>query len=141
MTQPNPADLVRSASTSSTLWGVLLIILGMLAVGSPYVAAVAVNVAIAWLIVLAGMVHIIAAFYARSAGSLIWKIVVGAAYIVLGIYLIMQPVTAVASLTLLLSCLFLIEGIFAIVVFFQIRSIRGSSWILLDGAVTLVLGG
>ena len=140
MAQSSPAELVRSASTSSILWGVLLIILGLLAVGSPYVAAVAVNVAIAWLIVLAGVVHLIAAFYAGSPGSVIWKILVGLAYAALGVYLIMRPAIGVASLTLLLASLFLIEGVFAIVLFFQIRSIQGSSWMLVDGIITLVLG-
>jgi uncharacterized membrane protein HdeD (DUF308 family) len=139
MAQSSPAELARSASTSSILWGVLLIILGILAVGSPYVAAVAVNVAIAWLIVVAGVVHLIAAFYARSAGSLIWKILVGLAYAALGVYMIMKPAIGVASLTLLLSSLFLIEGVLAIVLFVQIRSIQGSSWILVDGVITLVL--
>jgi hypothetical protein len=38
------------------VWGVLLIIFGMVAIGWPFLAAVAVNVAIAWLIVLAGVV-------------------------------------------------------------------------------------
>ena len=40
------------------LWGVALLILGMLAVGSPFLAAVAVNAFIAWLLVLAGVVHL-----------------------------------------------------------------------------------
>jgi uncharacterized membrane protein HdeD (DUF308 family) len=140
MASPSSPNVVRQASTSSTLWGVLLIIFGMLAVGSPFVAAVAVNAAIAWLIALAGVVHLLVAFYARGAGSLIWKLLVGAAYVFLGVYLIMQPAIGVALLTLLLSSLFLIEGILHIVLFFQIRSVGGSSWILVDGIITLVLG-
>ena len=43
----NSSDLVRRASTLSILWGVSLICLGMLAVASPLIAAVAVNVLIA----------------------------------------------------------------------------------------------
>jgi uncharacterized membrane protein HdeD (DUF308 family) len=50
MAQGTPVDIVRQASTWSILWGVSLIIFGMLAVGSPYVAAVAVNALLAWLI-------------------------------------------------------------------------------------------
>jgi uncharacterized membrane protein HdeD (DUF308 family) len=54
MAQHSSSGIVRQASTWSIAWGVLLVIFGMLAVGSPFVAAVAVNVVIAWLIVLAG---------------------------------------------------------------------------------------
>ena len=56
MAEHSPVEIVRHASTLSILWGVLLIVFGILAVGSPFLAAVAVNVAIAWLIVLAGVV-------------------------------------------------------------------------------------
>lgn len=56
MADQSPADIVRHASTWSIVWGVLLIVFGMLAVGSPFVAAVAVSVVIAWLSILAGVV-------------------------------------------------------------------------------------
>lgn len=135
-----PVGVVRQASTLSVVWGVLLIVFGMLAVGSPFVAAVAVNVVVSWLIVLAGVVHLTLAFSAHSAGSVIWKLLVGLAYLCFGAYLIMHPVLAVASLTLLLASLFLIEGVLDIVLFFKMRSMRGSSWVLLDGVITLVLG-
>jgi len=141
MAQSTGADMVRQASTLSILWGVLLIICGMLAIGSPFLAAIAVNVLIAWLIVIAGVLHLIVAFHAHRAGSVIWKLLVGLAYIALGVYLILQPAIGVASLTLLLACLFLVEGVLNIVLYFQMRSLGGSGWMLVDGIITLVLGG
>jgi uncharacterized membrane protein HdeD (DUF308 family) len=140
MVQPAPAQIVRQASTWSIVWGVSLIILGMLAVGSPFVAAVAVNIFISWLLLLAGVVHVVLAFHAHGAGSLIWKLLVGVAYLVFGVYLIAHPVVAVATLTLLLGSLFLAEGVLNFVLFFRMRSTHGSSWILLDGLITLALG-
>jgi hypothetical protein len=60
-----------------------------------------------------------------------------------------RPVTAVipssaqvlsaASLALVLASLFLFEGIFDIAMFLRLRAIEGSSWVLLDGMVTLIL--
>jgi uncharacterized membrane protein HdeD (DUF308 family) len=140
MAQQNPSDIVRRASTLSILWGVLLIVLGVLAVGSPMIAAVAVNVVISWLIVLAGVVHLAVAFHRRELGSMIWRSLVGLAYVFFGVYLIAHPVIGVASLTLVLGSLFLIEGIFDIVLYFQARAIHGSSWMLIDGIITLLLG-
>ena len=120
--------------------GVLLVVLGVLAVGSPFVAAVAVNAVLAWLIVVAGVVHVILAFQAHRAGSLLWRLLVGLAYIFFGVYLIAHPALGVASLTLLLASLFLVEGVFDIALFFQVRSMHGSSWVLIDGIITLLLG-
>jgi uncharacterized membrane protein HdeD (DUF308 family) len=140
MAQNTPIEMVRHASTVSIAWGVLLIVLGMAAVASPFLAAVAVNVAVAWLIVLAGVVHLLLAFRAHGPGSMIWKLLVGIAYVCFGGYLIARPVLGVASLTLLLASLFLIEGILDIVLFVKMRPMQGSTWVLLDGIVSLLLG-
>lgn len=134
------SGLVRRASTLSILWGVLLICLGIFAVGSPMIAAVAVNVLIAWLIVFAGIVHLVVAFHSREAGSVIWRLLVGLAYIGVGVYAMARPALGVVSLTLLLAVLFLVEGIFNIVLFFRAPSAHRSSWFLIDGIVTLILG-
>jgi len=140
MAQNTPIEMVKHASTVSILWGVLLIVFGMVAVGSPLLAAVAVNALVAWLIVLAGAVHLMLGFRAHGAGSMIWKILVGIAYLCFGAYLIMHPVLGVASLTLVLASLFLIEGILDIILYVKMRPIQGSTWVLVDGIVTLLLG-
>src|ERR1700730_12169500 len=140
MAQKTPADIVRQASTLSIVWGVLLIVFGVVAIGSPFLAAVAVNVVIAWLIVLAGVVHLMLAFRAHGAGSMIWKLLVGLAYVFFGGYLILHPLLGVASLTLLLASLFLIEGVLNIVLYVKMRPVKGSAWVLIDGIVTLLLG-
>jgi len=139
MTSQSPASLLRQASGWSIAWGVLLIVFGILAVGSPLLAAVAVNAVIAWLIVLGGVVHLVLAFHARRAGSLIWRLLVGLAYIFIGGYLLTHPLLGVASLTLLLASLFLIEGVLDIVLYAKLRPARGAVWLLFDGLVTLLL--
>ena len=118
-----------------------LIILGIVAVASPFVAAVVVNTAIAWLIVMAGVVHLILAFHAFRAGSMLWRLLVGLAYVFFGGYLIVHPGLGIASLTLVLASLFLVEGVVEIVLFFQMRSVQRASWLLVDGIITLLLGG
>jgi len=140
MAPQSPSDVVRQVSNLSILWGVLLIFLGMMAVASPLIAAVAVNIIIAWLLVLAGVVHLIVAFHTREAGSMLWRLLVGLAYACFGVYLIARPAVGVASLTLVLAILFLVEGVFDLALFFKARSIRGSSWILFDGIISLLLG-
>ena len=141
MVVQTPSGIVRQASTRSILWGVALIVLGMVAVASPFLAAVVVNTVIAWLIVVAGVVHLMLAFHAFRAGSMLWRLLVGLAYVFFGGYLIVHPGLGVASLTLLLASLFLVEGVLEVVLYFQMRSMQGSSWLLVDGIITLLLGG
>lgn len=133
-------EMIRHASGWSILWGVLLVILAMFAIGSPFLAALAVNALIAWLIVLAGIVHLVLAFHTHSAGSVVWKLLVGVAYLLFGIYLLLHPVLGVVSLTLVLASLFLVEGILDVVLFFKMRHMRGAGWVIFDGIVTLLLG-
>jgi uncharacterized membrane protein HdeD (DUF308 family) len=141
MIEQSPASLIRQASGWSIAWGVLLILFGVLAIGSPLLAAVAVTVVIAWLIIFAGAVHLAVAFYAHSAGSVIWKVLVGLAYVFIGGYLLWHPLLGVASLTLLLASLFLVEGVLDIVLYTKLRPAQGAAWLLFDGLVTLLLAG
>jgi len=136
----SPVEVIRHASTLSILWGILLIVFGVFAVGEPFIAAVAVTVAVGWLIILAGVVHLILAFHAHRGGRLVWKLLVGLAYIAFGVYLILHPLLAVASLTLVLAALFFIEGILDVILFFNMRPMRGSFWVLVDGTITVLLG-
>jgi uncharacterized membrane protein HdeD (DUF308 family) len=130
----------RSGSTVSILWGVLLIILGIMAISAPFLAAVAVNAVIAWLIIVAGIVHLVLSFHAHGAGSVIWRVLVGLAYLAFGGYMIVHPVVGVASLTLVLASLFVIEGVLNLMLYAKMRHLHGASWVLIDGIITLLLG-
>jgi uncharacterized membrane protein HdeD (DUF308 family) len=140
MAQNIPIAVGRSASTVSILWGALLVILGIMAIGAPFLAAVAVNAVIAWLIIVAGIVHLVLAFHAHGAGSAIWRVLVGVAYLAFGGYMIVHPVLGVASLTLVLAALFVIEGVLNLMLYARMRRLHGSSWVLIDGIITLLVG-
>jgi uncharacterized membrane protein HdeD (DUF308 family) len=135
-----PIAVGRSGSTVSILWGALLIVLGIMAIGAPFLAAVAVSAVVAWLIVFAGVVHIVLAFHAHGAGSVIWRLLVGLAYLAFGGYMIAHPLLSVASLTLVLAGLFVIEGVLNLILYARTRQLHGSSWMLIDGIITLLLG-
>jgi len=140
MAQTIPFAVGRGSSTVSILWGALLIVLGVMAIGAPFLAAVAVTAVIAWLIIVAGLVHIVLAFHAHGAGSAIWRVLVGLAYLVFGGYMLVHPVVGVASLTLVLASLFVIEGVLNLMLYAKTRPLQGSSWVLIDGIITLLLG-
>jgi len=50
-----------------------------------------------------------------------------------------KPVTGLASLTLALAVYLFAEGIFEFILSFALGPLPGSSWLMLDGIVTLIL--
>jgi uncharacterized membrane protein HdeD (DUF308 family) len=138
---PDSIALVKQGSKWGIVWGVLLIILGMLAIGEPLLAAIALATFIAWLLIFVGVVHVALAFHAHSGTSMGWKLLIGLAYIFIGGYLLFRPVVGVATLTLMLAFLFLVEGVLDFMLWWKSRSSDGAFWILVDSLVTLVLGG
>lgn len=119
----------------------LLLILGTLAIGEPFLAAIALTTFIAWLAIFVGAVHVVLALQAHSGPSLGWKLLVGVAYTFIGGYLLFRPVAGVAGLTLVLAFLFLVEGVLDFMLWWKSRTLRGAFWILVDSLITLLLGG
>lgn len=138
---PNPLAVIKQGSKWGIVWGVLLIIFGMLAIGEPFLAAIAVATFFAWLLILVGIVHAVLAFHAHTGTSLGWKLLVGVAYIFIGGYLLFRPVVGVATLTLMLAFLFLFEGVLDFMLWWKSRAQSGAFWILVDSIITLLLGG
>jgi uncharacterized membrane protein HdeD (DUF308 family) len=140
-TQTGPVDIFRRATGLSIGLAVLMIVLGFAAMFKPFTAGLGISLFIAWIIVFSGVLHIVYAFAAGSAGSFLWRTLIGVAYIAGGMYLLKNPSIALASLTLMLAVILIAEGVFQLITFFQLRVLPGSSWILLDGILTLILGG
>ena len=124
---------------SSVWWGLSLIIMGVL-LGSLVRAAMALTLVIAWSIALAGLAHLMIAHHSHRPYILIWRLIVGFAYVLFGVYVIACPGIGLASLTIGLALLFLFEGVLDTLVFCGFRTIEGSSWILVKGIITQTLG-
>ncbi len=139
MTGQGTADVFKEAAGMSIGLAVVMIVLGLLAVGVPLASGIGISILMAWIIVFSGFTYLAYAFAARGAGAFIWRMLVGIVYIIGGGYLAFHPRLALASFTLVLAAVLLFEGIMAIVVFFKFRSLQGSGWILFDGIVTLFL--
>jgi uncharacterized membrane protein HdeD (DUF308 family) len=135
----SPSSLLGTRTGFPIWWAILLIIVGFFALALPFEAGVAIAFAVALLVIVAGVVHLIGSFAARSTGGFFWRLLVGCAYLIAGVYLLLNPKLGLVSLTLALAVLFFVEGIFHIVTYFQLRSAPGSSWLLFDGIVTLLL--
>ena len=134
---------VHAVARESAGWtialGVLLIILGLFALMAPLIAGVAVTVIFGWLLILGGITHLVVSWHLRHAGGFIWELLIGLAYIVLGIFLLAHPLAGLVALTAFIGSYLLIKGIFELIMWFRIRRVRGGGWVLFDAIVSLLL--
>jgi uncharacterized membrane protein HdeD (DUF308 family) len=130
----------RKASGWSMVWGILMIICGILAIAMPLASSVGIVIVLAWLILFAGVWHLIFAFQSRSIGGFLWDVLLAIVYGVAGFYMLTHPLLGVVSLTLVLAIFFLVEGVVEIFFYFKIRGTANAGWVLFDGIVTLILG-
>src|SRR3984957_11106647 len=135
----SPSSVLRKGTTFPVGWAILLIIVGFFALALPFEAGIAIAVLVAVFLIVAGIAHLAGSFAARTTGGFFWRLLVGCAYLIAGVYLVVNPKLSLVSLTLALAALFFVEGVFHLVTYFQIRSAPGSGWLLFDGIVTLIL--
>ena len=130
---------VHKATTWSIALSVLMIAAGVLAIGLPFVAGVAVTAIVGWLLIFSGLLHLAFAWRAGRPGAVLWEILLGLVYGVIGFYLIARPVAGLTSLTLAVAFYLLIEGGLEFVLSFRLGPAPGSGWLMVDGIITLVL--
>ncbi|MBF2046759.1 MAG: HdeD family acid-resistance protein [Elainella sp. C42_A2020_010] len=137
---PSYIDVRKSTGWIIAL-SIALIILGILAISSPVIASAFFTALIGWITLIGGVIRIIQAFKARPLRGFWWSLVVGIFYVIAGIYILSNIAAAVVALTFAFGILFIVEGIFTIIMAFTNRTGRGMSWLVaLSGIVTLILG-
>jgi uncharacterized membrane protein HdeD (DUF308 family) len=139
MTADSTTDVLKQATRMSIGWAIAMLILGVVAILMPFTTGIAVAIFVGWIMVFSGFTYVAYAFGALGAGSFLWRLLVGVAYVAGGGYLAFHPGIGLESLTLVVASIFFAEGIVETVAFFQLRALPGSGWILFDGLMTLVL--
>jgi uncharacterized membrane protein HdeD (DUF308 family) len=146
---PSPAafDLAGELETlrSRRLWFLILGI-GMVVVGTFAIAwscIGTVTVAATWLfgflLLGSGIAEIVHSFWVGRWSGMLVHLLIGVLYTLVGFLVIDQPVTAAVQLTLLIAIFLMVRGIFRIVLSVSER-FTGWGWVLLNGAVTFMLG-
>ena len=140
-------NAIRTAMRENWKWfvfqGVVMLILGCLAVAEPVIASVAVDIYIGWLFLFGGVLGLVAMFSARDASAFFWMLLTAALSLAVGIMLIWKPAEGTVSLTVVLTAFFIAEGAFQIAASLSYRDIMPGSWgwLLASGISDLVLAG
>lgn len=121
--------------------GVAMLVLGVLAIAEPFVATIAVDIYVGWLFLISGFVGLIAVFSVRSVPAFLWTLLTAALSLAVGVLLLQKPSAGAVSLTVVLTALFISEGIFQIAASFTYRDVVPNSWgwMLVSGIADLIL--
>jgi uncharacterized membrane protein HdeD (DUF308 family) len=136
----SPAQGLKKAGGLSMLLGIMLVVLGVFALGSPLITGLAVAYTVGFLILISGVGQTFHAFQAESWQDGILKFLLGALGIVAGVLVVAHPLFSLGWLTLVLAAYFFIDGIFGIILAFQVRPEQGWGWMLFSGIVAVLAG-
>ena len=150
MNQPNIEQFQRAVATSLhehwvmfLIEGIVLVVLGLLAIVVPPIATLAVEILFGWLFLVSGVMGLITTFWMRQAPGFWWALLSAVLGIGAGIVLLAWPLSGVLSLTLILIVFFTIEGVASIMYALEHkRELSGRwGWMLASGIVDLILAG
>ncbi|NCF26067.1 MAG: HdeD family acid-resistance protein [Gammaproteobacteria bacterium] len=119
--------------------GILLIVLGMIAIGGPLASGVAVSLLIGWLLVISGVAHGIHAFQSSGWRGGLVQILCGLLYLGVGVMMIRNPITGLLALTVTVLVYFVVSGIFKIILAIRVEHLPQRGWVTVSGIMSLVL--
>lgn len=143
---PRPASLgthlvpLRRSSGWLLAAGIILVILGVIGLGAVALLSVASAIWFGAMILVGGIVVLVDAFRHQGWKSRALHILIGLLYVGVGLVTFANPLAATASLTLLAGCALVATGLLRIFVAFQNRELPHWIWILVSGALSLLLG-
>ncbi|NTU46688.1 hypothetical protein HGA88_03605 [Candidatus Roizmanbacteria bacterium] len=119
--------------------GIILIIGGILSLGSVVFISFASILFFGWLLLIAGIVQVFASFFTGKWSSFFLFLFTGGLSFIFGVLIISNPVVSIGTLTLLLSLILLVGGIFRMVTA-AVMQFPGRGWTFIYGMITTFLG-
>jgi uncharacterized membrane protein HdeD (DUF308 family) len=121
--------------------GIILVVLGLLAIVIPPLFTELVTIFLGWLFLISGIVGLVTTFWARHAPGFWWSLLSAVLAVAAGIVLLAKPLSGAFTLTLLLIVFFIIEGVLSIMYAFEHKKeLSGQwGWMLVSGIIDLIL--
>jgi uncharacterized membrane protein HdeD (DUF308 family) len=121
--------------------GIVLMVLGLIAIVLPPIATLAVEILLGWLFLISGIMGLITTFWMRRAPGFWWALLSAVLGIGAGLVLLAWPLSGVLSLTLVLIVFFTIEGVASIMFALEHKRELSGQWgfMLASGIVDLIL--
>ncbi len=138
---PLPADIDHLRRNWGWLvaLGILLIVLGTVALSYSFLVSVAEMLLFACLLLGSGAIELVNVFRVRQWGGALLHLLAGMIDLVLGVLFLLHPVDAALTVTLFLAAVFMVGGLFRVGAALVIQQAQWG-WTLLSGIITFALG-
>jgi uncharacterized membrane protein HdeD (DUF308 family) len=138
------AALVETAVAENRAWfiilGILLMVLGVIAIAFPLMTTIAVKILLGWLFLIGGFVQVVQAFSTQKWSAFFLSLLIGALYVLAGGWLAFFPLTGIITLTILLAAMFIAQGVLEFGMAFRMRPRPGWVWMLISGLIAIIVG-
>jgi uncharacterized membrane protein HdeD (DUF308 family) len=144
--QRTDIDMVQVRRSVAENWGwfvgfgIVLIVIGTLAILFPVVSTIATSITFGWLLMVSGILGIIHAFRSRGWEEVGWSGLIGLLWLITGFVIAFFPLAGAFSLTVLLAAVFIVEGVIEMIWANRTKPGYGWQWVLVSGAVALLVG-
>jgi uncharacterized membrane protein HdeD (DUF308 family) len=135
-----PQNVRAIVGKRATTFGVIALILGILAMLAPMVVGFSIVMLIGIAVATAGLVRMIWAFQSGDVGTGILRFAVGLLTLFCGFVLFAHPLFGGGLLTILLAAYFFADGFFEAVVGWKSRPADGWGWWVFSGVLSILLG-
>jgi uncharacterized membrane protein HdeD (DUF308 family) len=141
-----PATYSGIAETMRTSWGwflalgIIFIVGGVIAILEPLITGVFVAAIVGISIAIVGVMQIVQAWQIRSWSGFAWQLIIGIVLLIGGLDIWLDPIEGVMTLTLFVALMFIIKGVFQLMLGFRMRPHEGSGWIIAAGVIAIVAG-
>jgi len=119
--------------------GIVMIVLGILAIIMPVVSSYAVGFLIGSVLTLGGILAVMLAVSFQGTRVFVWMLVAGIFPFCAGLYLLFFPASGLVTLTFLIAAILLLRGLAQSAFAFDMGGIKGSGWVLVSGLVSVGL--
>lgn len=136
----NEQQVEQRARGCMSAVGVLCIVAGMVAIGSPLITGAYVTILIGLSLAIVGILELFTAFSAKGWKAGIWAFLGGVLAVLAGGVLIGQPGKAGAVIGLILIIFFMLDGLARSILAFQLKPLSGWGWQLVSGVISILLG-
>lgn len=134
----NPGE--SSSRGCMMVLGVISILAGIAAMGSPFFAGSVITTMIGISLIIGGVMELLMAFTAKGWKAGIWAFLGGALAVIAGGLLIARPMIGSAVIGIILIAFFLADGVARSILAFQLKPIQGWGWQLTSGVASVILG-
>jgi uncharacterized membrane protein HdeD (DUF308 family) len=132
-------DTVRRYSLWYLVQGILMVVIGILALISPWTASAAIVLLLGWFLIISGVLQGIGLIGARQVPYFWLELISAVLAIVIGLLLLRHTDAGLLFFSVLLIVYFMIEGIVKTIFALTIRPFPNWGWVLASGLIGIAL--